>query len=160
MFGGKAVCQKTSKIDIKIRNCVECRVNLMKIVTPDTDLGQPYKCDSCKDLLPNYYKDHGLQPIWYERVPNAKSFYDFQLDANRKKMKRYDIPMELLLLTTFEQLLIQKCAPYIPSVHLNNGFSTLTGQCVAFTQQVIKVCTDLPRHPNEIITYMHQLGNR
>ncbi len=74
-------------------------------------------------------------------------------------MKRCDIPMELSSLTVLEQLLIQKRAPYIPSVHLNNGFFALMGQCVAFPQQVSKVCTDLPRHPDEIVTYIRQLGN-
>ncbi len=74
-------------------------------------------------------------------------------------MTRYDIPKELSSLTVSEQLLIRKCAPYIPSVHLNNGFFALTGQCVAFPQQVTTVCSDLPRHPDEIVTYVCQLGN-
>ena len=39
------------------------------------------------------------------------------------------------------------------------GFFALTGQCVAFPQQVADICTDLPRHPNEIVTYIRQLGN-
>ncbi len=76
-----------------------------------------------------------------------------------KKMKRYDIPMELSSLTILEQLLIGKCDPYIPSLNLNNGFFALMGQCVAFPQQVTTVCTDLPRHPDEIVTYIRQLGN-
>jgi len=144
---------------IKIRSCVECRENIMKIITAETDIGKPFKCDSCKNLCQNYYEDNGLQPIWYERIPNAKSFHDFKLDENGKKIKRYDIPQELATLTISEQLLIRKCAPYIPSVHLSNGFFALTGQCVAFPQQVTEVCTELPRHPDEIVTYIRQLGN-
>ena len=131
----------------------------MKIVSPETDLGKPFKCDSCKELCQNYYEDNGLQPIWYERVPNATSFYDFKMDDSGKKLSVMDIPIELSSLTVSEQLLIRKCAPYIPSVHLTNGFFALTGQCVAFSQQVTKVFTELPRHPDEIVTYIRQLGN-
>ena len=57
----------------------------MKIVSPGTDLGKPFKCDTCTDLQQNHYEDNGLQPIWYERIPNAKSFDDFKLDNNGKK---------------------------------------------------------------------------
>ena len=58
-----------------------------------------------------------------------------------------------------EQLLIRKSAPYVPSVHLSNGFFALSGQCVAFTQDLSDLCTDLPRQPKEIITFIRKMGN-
>ena len=58
-----------------------------------------------------------------------------------------------------KQLLIRKCAPYIPSIHLHNGYYALSGQCVSFPQDINDVCQDLPRHPNEIVTFIRQMGN-
>jgi hypothetical protein len=100
-----------------------------------------------------------LQPIWYERNPGAKHWSDFKLDSEGRQIARYDIPEELDSLTISEQLLIRKSAPYIPSVHLSNGFFALSGQCVAFPQDVSELCTELPRQPKEIVTFIRQMGN-
>ena len=76
-----------------------------------------------------------------------------------KKIKHQEIPEEFSSLTISELPLICKSAPYIPSVHLRNGFYALQDQCVVFPQNMTPVCTDLPRHPNQMVTYICQLGN-
>ena len=108
---------------------------------------------------PNYYADQGLQLCNPFGTSALKMHHLFMISKGIKmeKIKHYEIPEELSSLTISEQLIIRKSAPYIPSVHLRNGFYALRGQCVAFPQNISSVCTDLPRHPNEIVTFICQL---
>ena len=56
----------------------------MNDINPKDDFQKEYKCKSCKDLPSTYYTDNGLQPIWYEHVPNATSWEDFAFDKDGK----------------------------------------------------------------------------
>ena len=146
---------------LKIQKCPICMENHMNEVDSTYDPNEPYKCISCTnaDIPDTFYHDKKLLPIWYERKPNATDFDDYLLNENNQKIIRYDIPRELSILTISEQLLIRKCAPFIPSIHLSHGYYALTGQCVAFRQDLTDVCTDLPRLPSEIVTFIRQMGN-
>jgi len=144
---------------LKIEHCQACRENHLNLVKQTWDGTSTYKCTTCKELPLDYYLDKKLQPVWYERSPGATSWDDFARDDDGKLIVRYDIPEELSSLTWSEELMIRKCAPYIPSVHLSQGYYALSGQCVAFPQNVTDVCTDLPRHPDSIVTYIRQMGN-
>ena len=157
----EATCKfELNNSHIKIQMCSECRENHMNSIGGSSyDPDKPYTCKTCKSLKPGFYEEMRLQPVWYERTPNATSWEDYKLDDEGKKITRYDIPTELASLTVSEQLLIRKSAPFIPSVHLTNGFYALTGQCVAFPQDISHMCTDLPRQRHEVITFIRQLGN-
>ena len=157
----EATCKfELNNSHIKIQMCSECRENHMNTIGASSyDPDKPYTCKSCKSLKPGFYEEMRLQPVWFERIPHATSWEDYKLDEEGKKITRYDIPTELASLTVSEQLLIRKSAPFIPSVHLTNGFYALTGQCVAFPQDISHMCTDLPRQRQEVITFIRQLGN-
>lgn len=146
---------------LKIQKCTCCMQNHLNEVPSIYDPKDPYKCTSCTNskISDTFFLDKKLLPVWYELNPGATEWNDFKLDENNQKIVRYDIPRELSVLSSSEQLLIRKVAPYIPSIHLSHGFYALTGQCVAFRQDVADVCTDLPRHPDEIVTFVRQMGN-
>lgn len=146
---------------MKIQMCPCCMENHLNDVGLFCDPDEPYKCASCKrtKIPDTYFLDKKLLPVWYELKPNATKWDDYRLDEHGNRIVRYDIPKELAILSNSEQLLIRKAAPYIPSIHLSNGFYALTGQCVAFQQDLTDVCTDLPRHPDKIVTYIRQMGN-
>lgn len=146
---------------MKIQMCPCCMENHLNDVGLFCDPDEPYKCASCTrtNIPDSYFLEKKLLPVWYELKPDAKKWDDFQLDENGNKIVRYDIPKELSILSSSEQLLIRKAAPYIPSIHLSHGFYALSGQCVAFRQDLTDVCTDLPRHPDKIVTYIRQMGN-
>ena len=81
-----------------------------------------------------YCADNDVHPFWIDD----------------KGQKRLDIPKCLQDLTMGEKLMIQKCAPIIPFVHVKDGKFGLKGHVCAVMQNVEKVCSQLPRMPSEI----------
>ena len=145
---------------LKIRACMGCRENhlvevKMEILPTDT-----YTCSKCSKLEENAYIDLRLQPIWYERVEGAKSHADYKLDQSGQKIVKYGIPKVLLSLTVAEQLLIRRCAPFIPSFHIGKGFYGLKGHCVAFAQDITTMAKVLPHHPESVVTFIRAMGNK
>ena len=147
---------------VGIQTCDRCRENHMNVIPTELVKEAPYCCALCKKhkVSLSYYNDKRLQPIWYERRENATSYDDYKLDSDNNRIVRYDIPTELSSLTMSEQLLIRKCAPYIPSVHMSGGFFALDGQCIAFPQDIDDMVNELPRRPENIVTFVRQMGNK
>ena len=146
---------------LRVQMCNVCKENHMNQVKSEKQLKKEYICTKCKALnRKTYYTDNNLNPIWYERIPNATKFDQFLLDSRGNKIIRFDIPEELSELTISEQLLIRKVAPFIPAVHINSGFFALKGQCVAFPQDISDVCDTLPRKQSDLVTYIRQMGNK
>ena len=146
---------------LEIRPCSICHENHLvetkKKLLP-TDI---YKCGKCKKLKDeNAYLKNRLLPIWYERVAGATSHTEFKLDSDGNKIIHYEIPEELLCLTVAEQLLIRRCAPFIPSFHIGKGYYGLKGHCVAFAQDITDMAMTLPQRPESVVTFIRAIGNK
>ena len=94
----------------------------------------------CKKLDKRHYKKNNLQLTWYKRNADGS----MKKSDDGRSVTRYDIPPELLHLSMAEKLLVRRCAPYIPSHHLKGGNFGLKGYCVAFAQDITKMCNKLP----------------
>lgn len=140
--------------------CPSCRQNHINQVTHHYSGAHPYMCDSCKSLpRKDHYLHYDLLPIWYERIPGATHWNQFKY-VDGKRVVRYDIPEELAVLRMSEKLLIRKAAPFIQTTHLSYGYYALTGNCLAFPQDISPVVTELPRLPDKMtVTYVRQMGN-
>ncbi len=57
---------------------------------------------------------NNMHPLWYEIEDDGS----FRMDSNGKKIPWFDRPHKLLRLSMAEKLLIQRCANFVPSVHL------------------------------------------
>ena len=146
---------------LRIQYCPCCRENHLNHIKHEPKEATPYKCDRCKKLDDEcHYLKKNLHPVWYERKEGAKSHKDFKFDSNGNKIARYDIPKQLSVLTMSEQLLIRRCAPYIPSLHLSTGFYGIKGHCVAFPQDITEMCDILPQRPESLVTFIRQMGNK
>ena len=146
---------------LRVQLCSCCRENHLNELTKEPRAGETYTCLSCKKQdNQNYYLEKKLQPIWYERKSNAKSHKDYKIDSNGNRIVRYDQPLELTTLTMSEQLLIRRCAPYIPTIHFGKGFYGVKGHCVAFPQDITDMCNVLPQRPEKVVTYIRQMGNK
>jgi hypothetical protein len=104
----------------------------------------------------DYYMDSNLLPVWYECNDDGS----FKLDAEGKKLLRYDIPQELSSLTMAEKLLIRRCAPFVPLVHIATGVTGLKGHCVCYPQNITELCKELPKRKEEVITFVRKVGGR
>ncbi len=71
-----------------------------------------------------------------------------------KKNPHFEIPQELKRLTIAEWLLIQRCATFVPSVHLSNGTFALKGQCVTFPQDITQMCNVLPLGKEQVLVFI------
>ena len=147
---------------LSIQTCSICRTSQMDVMTKEPAVEDIHICAKCTThkLKPDYYLQARLQPIWYERIANATSHEDYKLDDNGNKIVRYDIPRQLASLTMSEQLLIRRCAPYIPCVHISGGFMGIKGHCVAFPQNITDMCNVLPQRPESVVTFIRQMGNK
>lgn len=145
---------------LKIRLCTTCRehhlVEVKRVIQP----ADTYTCSKCTKLDVNAYVELRLQPIWYERIEGAESHRDYKRDQFGAKIVRYDIPEVLLSLTVAEQLLIRRCAPFIPSFHIGKGFYGIKGHCVAFAQDITTMAKVLPRRPESVVTFVRAMGNK
>ena len=146
---------------LRIQYCHCCRENHLNLIKYEPNKAEPYKCTKCEKLDDDrHYLKKNLHPVWYERKPGAKSYKDFKLDSSGNRIVRYDIPTELSELTMAEQLLIRRCAPYIPSLHLSTGFYGIKGHCVAFPQDISEMCDVLPQRQESVVTFIRQMGNK
>jgi hypothetical protein len=59
-----------------------------------------------------------------------------------------------------ENLLIQRCASFVPSIHLSNGTFALKGHCVAFPQDINKMCNKLPLRKEAVVVFVCYIGNK
>jgi hypothetical protein len=80
-----------------------------------------------------------MHPLWYEIEEDGL----FRTNSNGKKIPQFDRPYKLLRLSMAEKLLIQRCASFVPSIHLSNGTFELKGLCVTFPQDITKMCNKL-----------------
>ena len=59
-----------------------------------------------------------------------------------------------------EKLLIRRCASFVPSINLSNGTFALKGHCVAFPQDITKMCNKLPLRKEAVFVFIHYIGNK
>ena len=102
----------------------------------------------------DHYKQSNLLPVWFERNSDGT----FKLDENGEKMSRYDVPEELKSLTMAEKLLIRRCAPFVPLVHIATGVTGMKGHCVCYPQDIKELCKELPNRKEEIVTFIRKVG--
>jgi len=163
---GQIFMEKTIEFEddmssLKIQFCPSCRENhLMNLKKEKAKRAVAYECEKCKPLDDDYYLENNLNPVWFERIPGAKDHTEFKLDSNGKKIVRYDQPPELTSLTMAEQLLIRRCAPFIPALHLHAGYMAIKGHGVAFEQDIDDMCNILPQTKKTTLTFMRQMGNK
>ncbi len=84
--------------------------------------------------------NNNLHPIWFEVNKDGSH----KLDEAGGENPHFEIPQKLKRLTVVERLFIQRCATFIPSVHLSNGTFALTGHCDTFPQDITQMCDELP----------------
>ena len=111
-------------------------------------------CDKCKSKKIDYIKEN-RQPVWYEYNADGSKV----CDDNNIPIPQYNIPEELSNLTMAEKLLIRRCCPFIPSVHLKEGILGIKGHCICFPQDVNEVCTILPQLKCQVVKYIREIGN-
>jgi hypothetical protein len=73
-------------------------------------------------------------PIWYDK----------------KGIVQYHLPPQLGCLREGEKLLIQQVAAYVPLLHLKDGQIGSRRHVCSFVQDILTVCTILPRLPDDI----------
>jgi hypothetical protein len=59
-----------------------------------------------------------------------------------------------------EKLLIQRCASFVPSIHLSNRTFALKGHCVTFPQDITKMCNKLPLRKKAIVLFIRYIGKK
>ena len=59
-----------------------------------------------------------------------------------------------------EKLLIQRCANFVPSIHLSNGTFALKGHCVTFPQDITEMCNKLPLRKEAVVVFIRYIGNK
>jgi hypothetical protein len=106
------------------------------------------KCHTRKD--PRYFLRNTLHPVWYEIDDDG----EYVKDLAGNLIPHFDRPIKLMRLSTAEKLLIQRCANYIPSVHLSNGIFELKGHCVTFPQDISEMYNDLPLGKEAIVVFI------
>jgi hypothetical protein len=93
-----------------------------------------YTCPDCsRGNSWSAYQDKTL-PVW--------------IDTN--KIVQYHVPEELVGLREGEKLLIQQISVYVPLQHLMYGQVGARGHIVSFPQDVLSVCSTLPRLPSNV----------
>ena len=105
-----------------------------------------FKCLTCKTNKMNSscFLKKNLQPIW----------------RNDKNTVQYHVPEQLKGLTLYEELLIQKSAPYIPIIHLYNGSLGLKGHCIVFERESQGDINKLPRCETDVVCFNRQYGTK
>ena len=136
---------------VKCNVCLECHIQ--NNVLPDHESYTCKKCHKRKD--PDYYMKNNLHPVWFEVNEDGSN----KLDSSGKKTN-FDIPQELKRLTIAEQLLIRRCATFVPSVHLSNGTFALKGHCVTFPQDITHMCDELPNRKETVLVFIRYIGNK
>ena len=159
---------------LQLKTCTVCREN--KLAFEDKDIvrdvnenregggagmSEGWTCDVCrknKNTVEDQLKQN-LQPVWYER--NEDGSYKMTGEGeNQKRIPRYDIPDELKDLSMAEKLLIRRCSPLIPSVHIRHGIYGLNGHCVCFPQNIDNMCSELPQTKSNMVIFVRNIRNR
>ena len=60
----------------------------------------------------------------------------------------------------YEKLLIQNGANFVPSIHLKNGVFGLSRHCITFSQDITKMCDELPQRRETLLTCIRSKGNK
>ena len=60
----------------------------------------------------------------------------------------------------YEQLLIRRCANFIPTIHLKGGVFAIKGHAVTFPQDIPDMCNKLPQKKDTILTFIRNIRNR
>jgi hypothetical protein len=100
--------------------------------------------------------NNNLHPVWFE-VNEDESH---KSDEVGEKIPHFEIPPELKILTVAKQLLIQRCATFVPSVHISNGIFALNGHCVTFPQDITQMCDELPHRKEQVLVFICYIGNK
>jgi hypothetical protein len=138
---------------LDVQTCKVCRENTLEFSEKDKDV-----CATCKKMKhkeTRYFLDNNLHPIWYERDPDGF----IKKGEDGKEIVRYDIPPELQHLTMAEKLLIRRCSPFIPSMHIKNGVYGINGHCVCFPQDIDSMCTELPQTKSNMVIFVRHMSD-
>jgi hypothetical protein len=118
----------------KCNTCLECHIEKDVIIKQDS-----YTCKKCKDRNdPNHFIKYNMHPFWYEIEEDGL----FRTNSNGKKIPRFDRPHKLLRFSMVEKLLIQRCASFVPSIHLSNGTFALKGHWSHFHRTLLRCATN------------------
>jgi len=137
---------------VKCNVCLECHIQ--KNILPDNESYICKKCHMRKD--PDYFMKYNLHPVWFEVNKDGSN----KLNSSGTKNPNFGIPHELKRLTVAEQLLIQRCATFVPSIYLSNGNFVLKGHCVTFPQDITHMCDELPNRKETILVFILYIGNK
>ena len=118
-----------------------------------------YQCTMCKmvslNLVLSYHDPNNIYVGVCNRCTKTKK--DFALYKpylptweTEDGTTMYTIPKELSCLRDAEKLLISQYLPYIPLHHLRKGQLGIKGHVCCFVQDVLNICTILPRLPSEV----------
>lgn len=138
---------------LDVQTCKVCRENTLDFTEKDKDV-----CATCKKMKhedTRYFLDNNLHPIWYERDQDGF----IKKGEDGKEIVRYDIPPELQDLTMAEKLLIRRCSPFIPSMHIKNGIYGINGHCVCFPQDIDSMCTELPQTKSNMVIFVRHMSD-
>ena len=162
LFTEKTIEFEDTVSALKVRFCSCCRENHIREVRTVACATKEYICSSCskKDVEKDHYLRYNLQPIWYERVEGTSDHKNLKRDSEGNPIVRYDQPKELTSLTMAEQLLIRRCSPFIPAIHLHSGYMAIDGHGVAFEQKIEEMCNELPQTKASTLTFIREMGNK
>jgi hypothetical protein len=137
---------------VKCNVCLECHIQ--NNILPDRESYTCKKC--CKRKDNDYYFNNNLHPVWFKVNKDGSH----KLDEAGKQIPQFEIPQELKRLTVAERLLIQRCASFVPSVHLSNGTFALKCHCLSFPQDITQMCYELPHRKEQVLVSIPYIGNK
>ena len=147
---------------LQLQTCSVCRENRLEFSEKDKESAtrcEEVICSTCrtkKHKESDYFLKNNFHPVWYER--DSEGVMKFGEDG--KPVVRYDIPSELKDLTMSEKLLIRRCSPMIPSMHIKDGIYGINGHCVCFPQDINNMCMELPQTETSMVTFVRHISNR
>jgi len=59
-----------------------------------------------------------------------------------------------------EKLLIQRCANFVPSIHLSNWTFALKGHCITFPKDITEMCNELLLRKEAVVVFIRYIGNK
>ncbi len=127
--------------------CLECRI-------VDIHLKQGHSthvCQRCQNRNnPMHFLKNNLHTVWYKVSKNGK----FTRDKDSNKISHFERLVELTKLSTAEKCLIQRCANYVPSVHLSNRKFAFKWHCATFPQDISTMCNKLPLCKETLLVFI------
>jgi hypothetical protein len=126
---------------------LECHIEDKQLKEGETT----YICQKCQNRKDSkYFLRKNLHPDWYEVDDNGQ----FIKDKFGNKIPHFERLIELIKLIMAKKLLIQRCANYVPSVHLSNGTFALKGHCITFPQDITTMCNELPLRKATMVVFI------